>query len=58
MRCEVRSHGIAGLKTDKDRGMTDVAGSRLADFDLGSIIALGKKLSAEGAKSSSQKKQK
>ena len=37
--------------------MADVREGRLIDFHPGSIIALGKKLSAERAKSGSQKEQ-
>jgi hypothetical protein len=49
---------LAELKADIDRGMADVTDGRLTEFDSRQIIALGKKLSAERAKSASPKKQK
>jgi hypothetical protein len=46
------------LKKEIDRGIADVREGRRADFRPGSVIALGKKLSAERAKSGSQKTRK
>jgi antitoxin ParD1/3/4 len=54
---EVQRHRLGELKADIDRGMTDVTEGRLTEFDSGQIIALGKKLSAERAKSASPKQQ-
>lgn len=55
---ELHSQRFAELKADIDRGMADVTAGRLTEFDSREILALGKKLSAERAKSSSLKKQK
>jgi antitoxin ParD1/3/4 len=49
---------LAALKAEIDRGMADVTEGRLTDFDPRQIIALGRRLSAERAKSVSPKKQK
>jgi len=57
MMRELRVRRFAELKADIDRGMADVTEGRLTDFDPRQIIALGKKLSAERAKSASRKKQ-
>jgi hypothetical protein len=46
------------LKEEIDRGMSDVREGRLTGFDAGNIIALGKKLAAQRAKSGSLKKRK
>lgn len=57
MMRELRVRRFAELKADIDRGMADVTEGRLTDFDPRQIIALGRKLSAERAKSASRKKQ-
>jgi antitoxin ParD1/3/4 len=57
MKREVRMHRLAESKADLDRGMADVTEGRLTEFDSRQIIAMGKKLSAERAKSASLKKQ-
>jgi antitoxin ParD1/3/4 len=56
MKPEMQLTRLAELKTEIDRGMADVTEGRLTDFDAESIIALGRKLSAERAKSGSPKK--
>ena len=48
---------FAALKAEIDRGMADVTEGRLTEFDARSIIALGRRLSADRAKSASRKKQ-
>lgn len=58
MKRELQRHRFAALKAEIDRGMADVTEGRLTDFDLGSILATGKKLSAERTKSASPKQQK
>ncbi len=58
MKREVQLHKLAQLKADIDRGMADVTEGRLTDFDPRQIMALGRKLSAERAKSASAKRQK
>src|ERR1700722_1243497 len=35
---------LASLKTDIDKGLSDVAAGRVKDFDAGEIIARGRKL--------------
>jgi len=57
MMRELRVRRFAELKAEIDRGMADVTEGRLTDFDPRQIIALGRKLSAERAKSASRKKQ-
>jgi antitoxin ParD1/3/4 len=57
MRRELQLHKFAELKAEIDRGMADVTEGRLTEFDARSIIALGRKLSADRAKSVSRKKQ-
>jgi antitoxin ParD1/3/4 len=58
MKRELQVRRFAELKAEIDRGMTDVTEGRLTEFDARSIIALGRKLSADRAKSASPKKQK
>ncbi|MGB6611569.1 MAG: ribbon-helix-helix protein, CopG family [Acidobacteriaceae bacterium] len=58
MKRELQRRRFAELKADIDRGMVDVTEGRLTEFDPESIIALGRKLSADRAKSASRKKQK
>lgn len=58
MKRELQLRKFADLKTEIDRGMADVTEDRLTQFDARSIIALGRKLSADRAKSASPKKQK
>lgn len=53
---ELQLHRLAQLKADIDRGVADITEGRLTDFDRESIIALGRKLSAERAKSGSPKR--
>ena len=48
---------LTELKADLDRGMADVTEGRVTEFDARSIIALGRKLSAERAKAGSRKRQ-
>jgi antitoxin ParD1/3/4 len=55
---ELQLHRFAQLKAEIDRGMVDATEGRVTDFDAESIIALGRKLSAERAKSSSPKRHK
>lgn len=57
MRRELQAQKFASLKADIDRGMVDVTEGRLTEFDPGSIIVLGRQLSAARAKSASRKKQ-
>ena len=57
MKRELQLHRLKQLKADFDRRMADVTEGRLTDFDPESIIALGKRLSAERAKSASPKRQ-
>jgi antitoxin ParD1/3/4 len=57
MRRELQAQKFAALKAEIDRGMADVTEGRLTEFDPRSIIALGRKLSADRAKSASRKKQ-
>jgi antitoxin ParD1/3/4 len=57
MKRELQRHKFAELKAVIDRGMADVTEGRLTEFDARSIIALGRKLSADRAKSASRKKQ-
>jgi antitoxin ParD1/3/4 len=58
MKREVQIHKLAQLKADIDRGMADVTEGRLTEFDSQRIIALGRKLSVERAKSASPKRHK
>lgn len=55
---ELQIHRLAQLKAEIDRGMLDVTEGRLTDFDAESILLLGRKLSAERAKSGSPKQRK
>ena len=57
MKRELQRRRFAELKAEIDRGMADVTKGRLTEFDPESIIALGRKLSADRAKSASRKKQ-
>lgn len=57
MKRELQAQKFAALKAEIDRGMADVTEGRLTEFDPRSIIALGRKLSADRAKSASRKKQ-
>jgi hypothetical protein len=57
MNLEVRLRRFAELKVEIDRGMADVVEGRLREFDARSTIALGRKLSADRAKSAPLKKQ-
>ncbi len=57
MKRELRMNRLAQLKTEIDRGMVDVAEGRLTEFDPRSIIAVGRKLSTDHAKSASRKRQ-
>ena len=57
MKRELQAQKFAALKAEIDRGMADVTEGRLTEFDPRSIIALGRKLSADRAKSVSRKKQ-
>jgi len=56
MKRELQAQKFAALKAEVDRGMADVIEGRLGEFDPRSIIALGRKLSADRAKSASSKK--
>ena len=47
---------LAALRSDIKQGLADVAEGRLTEFDSRSIIALGRKLSADRKKSAPQKK--
>lgn len=58
MKREVQQHKLAQLKADIDRGMADATEGRLTEFDPRQIIAPGRKLSAERAKSTSVKRHK
>jgi antitoxin ParD1/3/4 len=44
-------HELAGLKADIDKGLTDLAEGRVADFDPERIIERGKKLLASRSRS-------
>lgn len=56
MKREVQMHRLARLKAEIDRGMADVTEGRLTDFEPGSIVAMGRKPSADRAKSGSPKR--
>jgi antitoxin ParD1/3/4 len=58
MKRELQRARLAELKADIDGGMADVTEGRLTEFNSRQIIALGKKLSAERARSALPKKQK
>ena len=47
LRRVVQSHELATLKADLDKGLADIAAGRVTDFDLGQIIARGRKLLAK-----------
>jgi len=47
LKRELRLHQLAELKADIARGLADVAGGRLADFDAKRIVARGRKLLAD-----------
>lgn len=55
---ELRLGELAELKADIARGLADVAGGRLADFDAERIVARGRKLLADRLNSASPKRQK
>jgi antitoxin ParD1/3/4 len=57
MKPKLQSNGREELKAEIDRGMVDVAKGKLTEFDPESITALGRKLSADRAKSALPKKQ-
>lgn len=59
LKRELRLGQLAELKADIDRGLADVAEGRVARFDVGRIIARGKKLLADQSSSASptQRKQ-
>jgi antitoxin ParD1/3/4 len=58
MMRDLQLRRFAELKAEIDRGMADVTEGRLTEFDPESIIALGRKLSVERAKSAVRKEQK
>jgi antitoxin ParD1/3/4 len=58
LKRELRLRQLAELKADIDRGLSDVAQGRLADFDVGRIIARGRKLLADRSNSDSPKRRK
>ena len=58
LRRELRLGQLAELRADIARGLADVAGGRIADFDSKRIIARGKKLLVDRSKSASPKKRK
>jgi antitoxin ParD1/3/4 len=47
MRRELQLQKLAALKADIDRGLTDVAEGRVAEFNVERIIERGRKLLAE-----------
>ncbi len=57
MKRELQRYRLAELRAEIDRGMADVTEGGLTEFDPESIIATGRKLSADRAKSVLQKKQ-
>lgn len=48
-------HCLVELRAEIDRGMADIAGGRLTDFDAERIIALGRKRLAQHSGSASTK---
>ena len=58
LKRELRSRQLAELKADIARGLADVAEGRMVNFDAGRIIARGRRLFADRAKSASPKRQK
>lgn len=58
LRRELRLGQLAELKADIARGLADVAGGRIADFDVQRIIARGRKLLADRSKLASPKQRK
>jgi antitoxin ParD1/3/4 len=58
MKRELQLRRFDALKAEIDRGMLDVTEGRLTDLAPGSIIALGKRLSADRARSASPKRRK
>lgn len=58
LKRELRLRQFAELKADIDRGLSDVAEGRLANFDAGRIIARGRKLLADRSNSVSPKRRK
>ncbi|MFZ0395921.1 MAG: ribbon-helix-helix protein, CopG family [Terracidiphilus sp.] len=58
LKQELRLGQLAELKADIARGLADVAGGRLADFDAERIIARGRKLLADRSNSASPKRRK
>jgi len=55
---DLRLHQLAELKADIDRGLSDVAEGRLANFDAERIIARGRKLLANRSNSALPKRRK
>jgi antitoxin ParD1/3/4 len=58
LKRELRLRQLAELKADINRGLSDVAEGRLANFDTGRIIARGRKLLADRSNSASPKRRK
>lgn len=57
MKHELRVRRFVELKAEIERRMADVTQGKVTEFDPRQIIALGRKLSADRAKSASRKKQ-
>ncbi len=55
MKRELQLHRLEELKASIHRGMADVTEGRLTTFDSGRIVARGRKLSANRARSASPK---
>ena len=58
LRRELRLGQLAELRADIARGLADVAGGRIADFDAKRIIARGRKLLADRSNFASPKQRK
>ena len=58
LKRELRLRQLAELKADIDRGLSDVAEGRLANFDAERIISRGRKLLADRSNSASPKRRK
>ena len=58
LKRELRLGQLADLKAEIARGMADVAKRRVADFDVHSIVARGRKLLADRSNSVSPKRRK
>jgi antitoxin ParD1/3/4 len=56
LKRDLRLHQLAELKADIDRGLSDVAEGRLANFDAERIIARGRKLLADRSNSALPKR--